>query len=108
MKKSNIFAYVELSKLVGNLEGTPLKERLKSQAAYFNIIESRLFSDELAKDWEAIVSSVKPAAVPTVAGDRVSLSQVAGTIEQMNEKDCQLLATRLKALHQKLEAEINQ
>ncbi|WP_247237825.1 hypothetical protein [Telluribacter sp. SYSU D00476] len=107
MKKSNIFAYVELTKLVGNLGGTPLKDRLKSQAAYFNIIESRLFSDELAKDWEAIVNSVKPVTVPTATGDRVPLSQVAGTIEQMNEKDCQLLATRLKSLHQKLETELN-
>lgn len=110
MKKSNIFAYVELSKLVGSLQNqaSTLKDQLKSQAAYFNIIEGRFFSEELAKDWEAIVSTVKRAAVPAGEASRLSLGQIAGTIEEMSDKDCQLLAKRLTVLYQKLEAELNQ
>ncbi|HEV7349184.1 hypothetical protein [Telluribacter sp.] len=109
MKKSNIFAYVELSKLVGNLHGpvSPLKERLKAQAAYFNIIDPKFFSEPLAREWETILSTVKRGGVPLEDG-RMLLNQVANTIGGMSEEECQLLVQRLKSLHQKLEAEIKQ
>ncbi|WP_247237824.1 hypothetical protein [Telluribacter sp. SYSU D00476] len=107
MKKSNIFAYVELSKLVGNLhdQASPLKEQLRLQAAYFNIIDTKFFSDQLARDWQAILGTVKPTEFILKDG-RKPLNQVSNTISTLTEEECRQIVKCLRDLHQKLEAEL--
>jgi len=54
MNQSNIFVYIELSKLAAGLT-QPDKEAkrcLKAQAGYFNIIDPKYFSDSLADEWK--------------------------------------------------------
>ncbi|GAB2795842.1 hypothetical protein GCM10027275_46400 [Rhabdobacter roseus] len=126
MKKSNIFAYVELSKLAKRLQepATTLKEELKAQSAYFNIIPAKYFSETLVGDWEAILQRVhlqpeystagreatsakvpsRPAGRPT-AVSRLPMNAAALAIEQMSEAECSKLAKQILALFQKLEKE---
>lgn len=107
MKKSNIFAFVEVSKLVETLKASasPVKETLKSQAAYFNIIDPKYFSDALVGDWAVILDMVKQHGPLLDAEGKVISNAVANTIEKMNETDCDKLKTLVFSLHDKLKKE---
>ncbi|MDQ6479647.1 hypothetical protein [Dyadobacter sp. LHD-138] len=109
MKKSNIFAYIELSKLADGLRvsgsGAKPKEQLKSQAAYFNIIEPKYFSDELIGEWENILGHTKKLGAKLNAEGRVISNAVTHTIENMTESECRVLVDRVNALYDKLKKE---
>jgi hypothetical protein len=107
MKKSNIFAYVEVSKLVESLKtsASPIKETLKSQAAYFNIIDPKYFSDKLVADWTVILDLVKQHGPLLDAEGKVISSAIAHSIENMDEKECEKLKALVLSLHEKLKKE---
>jgi len=109
MKKSNIFAYIELSKMVEELRQSvasdKLKEKLKAQAAYFNILEPRYFSDSLIPEWEEILSVTKQKGAKIDDEGKVISSAVSNTIESLNAKECQKLADRVFNLFEKLKTE---
>lgn len=107
MKKSNIFAYVEVSKLVETLQSSasPIKETLKSQAAYFNIIDPKYFSDRLVTDWTAILDSVKQHGPVIDAEGKVIMNAISNTIEKMSENECTRLKNEVLSLHEKLKKE---
>lgn len=110
MKRSNIFAYIELSKLVGELQmaGTSekLKEKLKSQSAYFRILEPKYFSDSLTKDWEGILHVVKQNGVKVnVTGGKPLSNALYNTIEGFTYSECQILAEQIYAVFEKMKQE---
>jgi hypothetical protein len=106
MKKSNIFAFIEFSKLAEGLRvpatiGKP-KDQLKSQAAYFNIIESKYLSDDLVQEWENILGSAKRHGAKINEEGRIA---VTNTIEQMTEHECAVMVEQVNALYEKLKKE---
>jgi hypothetical protein len=109
MKKSNIFAFIEFSKLAEGLrnsaEAGKLKEQLKSQAAYFNIIEPKYFSEDLAGEWENILGSTRKSGAKINEEGRVVSNAVTNTIEQMSDVECKVLVDRVNALYDKLKKE---
>ena len=109
MKKSNIFAYIELSKLVEELgrAGTSekLKEKLKSQSAYFNIIEPRFFSESLIQEWEGILYYTKQKGVRVDEEGRVVSNAIANTIESFTYNECQKLVDQVFVLYEKVKKE---
>jgi hypothetical protein len=109
MKKSNIFAYIEFSKLAEGLRASAgtgkYKEHLKSQAAYFNIIESKYFSDELVQEWEHILGYTRKHGAKVNEEGRIVTNAVTNTIEQMTDAECTVLVERVNALYDKLKKE---
>ncbi|TDE10717.1 hypothetical protein [Dyadobacter psychrotolerans] len=107
MKKSNIFVHIELSKLVSGLstDTALIKDYLKSQAGYFNIISSKYFSDELSDEWEQICSQMKDKGPKTDSEGNIIASSVINTIEHISVAQCVLLVTRIKNLQQKVKEE---
>ncbi|TLU99008.1 hypothetical protein [Dyadobacter luticola] len=109
MKKSNIFAYIELTKLVDELKTSPesasVKQKLKSQSAYFNIIEPRYFSDGLVGEWENILSVIKQKGAKVNEEGKVISNAVSNTIDQLEEKECQALVDKIKVVYAKVQQE---
>ncbi len=109
MKKSNIFAYIELSKLAEGLRSSDstehAKDQLKSQAAYFNIIEPKYFSDDLMVEWENILGSTKKLGAKVNEEGRVVSNAVTNTIENMTNEECEVLVERVNAIYDKLKKE---
>jgi hypothetical protein len=107
MKKSNIFAYVEVSKLAEMLQSSSAsaKEALKSQAAYFNIIDPKYFSDRLADDWLSILTTVKQYGPVLDEEGKVVQNAISNTIEKMSENECERLKSEVFSLHEKLKKE---
>ena len=109
MKKSNIFAYIELTKLVEELnvpaDSGELKQKLKSQSAYFNIIEPRYFSEELIGEWESILSSIKQKGVKTNDSGQVISNAVSNTIDQLTDRECQALVSKIQMVYSQVKQE---
>lgn len=107
MKKSNIFAFIELTKLVGELSGDPakLRQKLKSQSAYFNIIEPRYFSEGLVEEWESILSIVKQKGAKVNEEGRVVSNAVSNTIDHLSDRECQVLVERVNSIYDQVRKE---
>ncbi|MCE7066464.1 hypothetical protein [Dyadobacter sp. CY326] len=109
MKKSNIFAYIELTKLVEELKASSssshLKQKLKSQSAYFNIIEPRYFSDSLINDWEGILSLIKQKGVKVNEEGKVVSNAVSNTIDHLSDRECEVLVDRVYTLYDQVKRE---
>ena len=109
MKKSNIFVHIELSKFARELtaESSVLKDNLKAQAGYFNIITSKYFSDVLATEWEDITREVKSKGPKIDEQGRVVANAVINTIDQMSHQQCNWLVNRISTLQQKVKREFD-
>ncbi|MCE6990460.1 hypothetical protein [Dyadobacter sp. CY323] len=109
MKKSNIFAYIELTKLVDELksssEAGKLKQKLKSQSAYFNIIEPRYFSEGLVGEWESILSVIKQKGAKTNEEGKVVSNAVSNTIDQLSDKECEVLVDKIRVVYDQVRKE---
>lgn len=107
MKKSNIFAFIELSKLVDELkvDQSRLRQKLKSQSAYFNIIEPRYFSEGLVGEWESILTTIKQKGAKTNEEGRVVSNAVSHTIDHLSDHECQLLVDRVKSIYDSVRKE---
>ena len=110
MKTSNIFAYIELSKLVDELSragsSEKLKEKLKAQSAYFNILEPRYFSESLIHEWEKILDYTKQKGAKFDEDGRVVSNAIPNTIESLTIMECQKLVEQVNSLYEKLKKEI--
>jgi hypothetical protein len=105
MKQSNIFAYIELNNLVSGLKALasePCKNKLKSQSAYFSIIEPKYFSDELVNDWNEILSILKYNGPTVGKAGVVMYSEISAAIERLTDEQCQDIFDRVFVLHKKL------
>jgi len=108
MKKSNIFAYIELTKLVEELRTSAsekLKQKLKSQSAYFNIIEPRYFSEDLINEWENILSVLKQKGAKVNEDGKVISNAISNTIDNLTDKECQSVVERVYTLYDKVKVE---
>jgi hypothetical protein len=108
MKKSNIFAYIELSKLVEELRQSStekLKDKLKAQSAYFNILEPKYFSDALVQEWEGILSFTKQKGARVDEDGNVVSNAASNSIDSLTLSECQSLAERLDRIFEKVKQE---
>lgn len=109
MEKSNIFAYIELSKLVGELKtantSEKLKENLKSQSAYFNIIHPKYFSDSLMNEWEGIIFMIKQRGIIVDEEGKATSNAMHIIIENLSYTECQMLANQIYGVFENLQKE---
>jgi hypothetical protein len=108
MNKTNIFVYIELSKLVSNLTINVLlsKELLKQQAACFNIIAGHFFSDDLNPEWENIVSELKQKGPAFDENGNIKANAFANTIDQMSHQNCIDMISRISCLYEMVKLEL--
>lgn len=109
MQQSNIFAYVELSKFA---EGLTLNvDRCRSDLlalhAFFKIIPSKMFSQELAAEWEAICQRVSRSGPKVDDQGRITINDIRNTITQMETEECFEVVKQIYSLKQKVAAEFN-
>lgn len=107
MKKSNIFAFIELTKLVEELkvDQSKLRQKLKSQSAYFNIIEPRYFSEGLVGEWESILRVIKQKGAKVNEEGRVVSNAVSNTIDHLSDKECLSLVERVNSIYDSVRKE---
>lgn len=107
MKRSNLFAHIELSKFVIGLKLDPeeCRSSLISQHAYFSLIPSRMFSDQLAPEWEEIFAAVSKSGPVRDEDGRIVASAVKNTIRQMSREECVEIVKRVMRLQQQVAAE---
>jgi len=109
MKQSNIFTYVELSKMIESLSSSgssvKLRQQLKAQAAYFNILDPKYFSEHLAQEWTDITEFIKKRGSHLNNEGRVVVNAIANTIDCLTDEECNLFVGRLYSLHDKLKNE---
>lgn len=107
MKKSNIFAFIELTKLVEELkvDQSKIRQKLKSQSAYFNIIEPRYFSERLVGEWESILTVVKQKGAKVNEEGRVVSNAVSNTIDHLTDHECVLLVERVHSIYDSVRKE---
>ncbi len=108
MSKTNIFVYVELSKLVSNLNSnrTVSKEILKQQAGYFNVIGGNYFSETLNPEWENIVSELKQEGPAFDDNRQIKANAFINTIDRMSQQDCLNMVYRITSLYEKVKSEL--
>jgi hypothetical protein len=107
MKKSNIFAFIELTKLVGELkvDQSKLRQKLKSQSAYFNIIEPRYFSEGLIGEWESILTVIKQKGAKVNEEGRIVSNAVSNTIDHLTDNECVSLVERVHLVYDSVRKE---
>ena len=108
MDKSNIFVYIELSKLVANLTADIglSKQQLKSQAGYFNIIPGKYFSDTLRPEWENIVLELHQNGPAQNKSGRGKTNALVNTIGRMTPEQCVDMSLRILSLYKKIQQEL--
>lgn len=107
MKRSNIFAYIELSKLVNELtlDINMTKSKLLSQCSYFKIIPLNMLSDALALEWEAICEKAKQKGPRYNEDGQIIANEFKNTIDQMNNHQCLELTMQIFSIHKKIVSE---
>ena len=105
MKKSNIFAYIELNKLVEELTSIipdAPKTKLKAQSAYFSIIEPKYFSNKLVNEWNEILGILKYNGPTLSRNGMVIYNEIGAMIDTLTDAQCEEIADRVLVLHSKL------
>ena len=107
MNQSNIFVYIELSKLAAGLTqpGNEAKRCLKAQAGYFNIIDPKYFSDNLADEWKNITVQIRKQGPSLSKDGQVRANALINTIDQMSAQECTALIHRIISLNEKVKLE---
>ena len=107
MLRSNLFAHIELTKFVEglSLDAQECRQFLLLQHAYFKQIPSKMFSDQLATEWQDICMLVSGAGPERDEDGRVVGNDVKNTIGQMSNDKCLEITQRLTTLQQKVAAE---
>ncbi|MBE9462215.1 hypothetical protein ACFP1I_13330 [Dyadobacter subterraneus] len=107
MSKSNIFVYTELSKLTASLTNLSggIKQQLKSQAGYFNIITPKYFSENLMGEWENITGKIRKDG-PSIGPDgQIRANAIINTIDRMSQQECIALTNQVISLYEKVKQE---
>lgn len=107
MSQSNIFVYTELAKLTAGLSalGGSVKQQLKSQAGYFNIITPKYFSQNLVSEWENITLQIRKYGPSIGADGKIQANAIINTIDQMSPQECIALSNRVSSLYEKVKLE---
>jgi len=111
MVQSNIFAYIELSKMVQELDRAKspedLKKKLRSQSAYFKIIEPRYFSESLEKEWILILAFTTYKDVQRDLKGRIICCSIRNSIDSLTVSECKMLTNRIFKVYNKIKEEFN-
>lgn len=109
MQQSNIFAYVELSKFAEGLTLNLDRSRsdLLALHAFFKILPSKMFSQELAAEWDAICKRVSRSGPAVDDQGRIIVNDVKNTISQMEREECFEIVKQIYSLKQKVAGEFN-
>ncbi len=104
MKKSNIFAYIELKKLVDNLHhpSRALKENFVLQASYFHILDPKFFSEELSPEWNLLRTRLGYSPEKALQGQLVLKQSMRESIQSLSDAECRDIAARLSSLYARL------
>lgn len=105
MKPSNIFAYAELSKFSEGLDSDNCRSTLLKWHAYFHVIPARMFSEQLALEWEEIYKNVTRHGPLFDDDGRIVVNSVRNTISQMQKNECFDLVSQIRQLKEKVAAE---
>ena len=105
MKSSNIFAYAELSKFSEGLDINDCQSTLLKLHAYFHLIPAKMFSDQLAPEWEEICKNVTRHGPAFDEDGRVVVNSVKNTISQFQKSECFELVKQIRQLKEKVAAE---
>jgi len=108
VEKSNIFVYVELSKLTTSLSTDPsfCKKALKAHAGYFNIIDAKYFSSQLAPEWERILTLLKEKGPQLNQEGFIEKNAFRNTLFQMSSQQCIDLTNQILLLFEKVKIEL--
>jgi hypothetical protein len=109
MNKSNIFALIELSKLVEALKKEAGKVNLKSQllrqSSHFNVIDPKYFSENLVDEWTSLQKDVSIKGIKRDEEGFVVMNAVRHTIEGFSEQECAEIVNRIQHLYDKVQVE---
>lgn len=107
MSQSNIFVYTELAKLTAGLStlSGSLKQQLKSQAGYFNIITPKYFSQNLVSEWENITQQIRKYGPSIDSEGKIQTNAILNTIDKMSQQECIVLSNRVSSLYEKVKLE---
>lgn len=105
MKPSNIFAYAELSKFSDGLDNNDCRSTLLKLHAYFHVIPAKMFSEQLALEWEEIYKNVTKHGPLLDEEGRTIVNSVKNTISQMQKNECFDLVRQIRLLREKVAAE---
>lgn len=107
MQRSNLFAHIELSKFVSGLipQIDECRASLIAQHSYFTIIPSRMFSDNLAPEWEDICKVVARSGPSRDDEGRIIANAIRNTLRQMDREECLAIVERLIRLQGQVAAE---
>lgn len=104
MKPSNIFAYA-LSKFSEGLDVDDYHSALLKLHAYFHVIPAKMFSEQLAVEWEEIYRNVTRHGPLLDDEGRIVVNSVKNTISQMQKNECFDLVKKIRQLKEKVAAE---
>jgi hypothetical protein len=108
MDKSNIFVYIELSKLAVKLTAdiTLSKQQLKSQVGYFKIIPGKYFSDTLLPEWDSIVLDMHQKGPLQNESGGQKTNALVNTVDRMTPEQCVDMSLRVMSLYKKIQEEL--
>ena len=111
MEQSNIFAFIELSKMVQELNGAiskeDLKKKLQRQSAYFKIIEPHYFSESLETKWISILALANKEDVKRDQHGRIISCAVRNSINNLTVHECTELTTMISEVYERLKMEFS-
>jgi len=106
-KKSNIYVYVELTRLIQKLETDKKKLQLVDLAAYFHLINPKDLSTSLAPDWIAVLNFVGFDSSVRISNAEMMQAPIRERVNRFKQEDFEKLMAMLHDLQSRLEAELN-
>ena len=82
-----------------------VKDQLKAQSAYFNIIDPKYFSDQLSSEWIDMVQFIKKHGTALNEEGKIVLNAINNTINEMSDEECRKFIGRIYDFHDKLKVE---
>lgn len=82
-----------------------MKDNLKLQSSYFNVIDPKYFSDNLIGEWKDIQSFATKDGVKKDENGSIIMNAARNTIEGLSDSECHELARRIISLNNKVKNE---
>lgn len=108
-KKSNIYVYVELSRLIRKLETEKqdIRDTLVNQAAYFHLINPKDLSIAIASDWLSILNFIGFDGSVGISDAKMTKAPIREKVSQFTQSDIEKLMAMLHNLQTRLETELS-
>jgi hypothetical protein len=108
-KKSNIFAYTELKKMIENLEkcDTDLRTTIIRQTPYFYLLEARYFSEDLAIKWTELRKRIGYFQCNTQYERNLLRKSIYYTVRRFTEAECLGIIHQLRGIFEEVVKELD-